>query len=76
MQQDKVYSAEVVEILENGDAILQLPPELCEQLGWVEGDTVSIDKEEDGKIIIKKINNGDKNKSSDGPSEIEITYDK
>ena len=50
----KSYTAEVVEILENGDAVLQLPPELCEELGWKEGDTVSL-KEEDGKIIIKKL---------------------
>lgn len=58
MPQNKRYTAEVVEICENGDAILQLPPELCEELGWNAGDTVNI-TEQDGKIVIRKINNGD-----------------
>lgn len=66
MQQNKKYTAEVVEILENGDAVLQFPPELCEELGWSAGDTVSI-KEKNGKIIIKKINHDDKNKLLDNP---------
>ena len=35
------------------NVIMQLPPEICEQLGWGEGDTLNI-QVEDGKIIIKK----------------------
>jgi AbrB family looped-hinge helix DNA binding protein len=31
-----------------------LPPELLEEMGWKEGDTLDI-SEKDGKIIIKKI---------------------
>jgi len=67
MQQSKTYTAEVVEICDNGDAILQLPPELCEELGWVEGDTISI-TEKDGAIIIAKIDDGDRNISLDKPA--------
>jgi formylmethanofuran dehydrogenase subunit D len=63
----KTYKSNIVEILENGDAILQLPPELCEEMGWVEGDTLSF-TEEKNKIIIKKINDDDKNKSLDKSS--------
>lgn len=58
----KTYTSEVVEILPNGDAIIQFPPELMEELGWKEGDTVSL-KEESGKIVIKKVNTPDKNNS-------------
>ena len=65
MQQSKTYTADVVEICENGDAILQLPPEMCEELGWKEGDTISITQEKEGNIIIKKIKDGDSNNSLD-----------
>ena len=54
MQQDKRYTAEVVEICENGDAIIELPPELCEQLGWKEGDTLEITSE-NNQILLHKI---------------------
>jgi bifunctional DNA-binding transcriptional regulator/antitoxin component of YhaV-PrlF toxin-antitoxin module len=50
-----------MDILPNGDAILELPPEMCEELGWKEGDTISITQEEEGNIIIKKIKDGDVN---------------
>jgi AbrB family looped-hinge helix DNA binding protein len=38
----------------NGDAIIELPPELLEEMGWKEGDTLDI-SEKDGRVIIKKI---------------------
>jgi antitoxin component of MazEF toxin-antitoxin module len=50
-----------VEICENGDAILELPPELCEDLGWKEGTVLNIELE-NGQIIISEVNNDDKNK--------------
>ena len=56
----KSYRSKVMDILPNGDAILELPPEMCEELGWKEGDTISITQEE-GNIIIKKIKDGDVN---------------
>ena len=60
----KSYTSKVLDILPNGDAIIELPPEFCEELGWVEGDTVNI-TEKNGSIIIEKINDKDKNISLD-----------
>lgn len=34
--------------------IMKLPPEICEQQGWVEGDTLNI-KVENGAMIISKV---------------------
>jgi formylmethanofuran dehydrogenase subunit D len=50
----KTFTAKVVEICDNGDAIIELPPELLEEIGWKEGDTLDI-SEENGNVIIKKI---------------------
>ena len=61
----KRYQTKVLDVLPNGDAILELPPEMCEELGWKEGDTLSITQEKEGKIIIKKIKDGDCNNSLD-----------
>ena len=60
----KTFTSKVIEICDNGDAIIELPPELCEELGWKEGDTLDI-SDEDGKIIIKKIDEDDRKKSLD-----------
>ena len=35
------------------NVIMKLPPEICEQQGWKEGDTLNI-KVEDGRMIISK----------------------
>ncbi len=51
----KVYTSKVLEILDNGDAVIELPPELCEELGWAVGDTLDIDIDKDNNIIVKKI---------------------
>jgi hypothetical protein len=51
----KVYTSKVLEIMDNGDAVIELPDELCEELGWVVGDTLDIDTDADNNIIIKKI---------------------
>jgi hypothetical protein len=37
------------------NVIFKIPPEICEQQGWKEGDTISI-KVEDGKMLLSKIN--------------------
>jgi AbrB family looped-hinge helix DNA binding protein len=50
----KTFTSKVVEICDNGDAIIELPPELLEEMGWKEGDTLDI-SEKDGRVIIKKI---------------------
>ena len=38
-----------------GDLILPIPPELCEELGWKEGDTISWTDNHDGTYTIAKI---------------------
>ena len=50
----KKYSAEVVEICENGDAILQISDEMIEDLGWKPGDVLSITMI-DGAVHLKNI---------------------
>jgi AbrB family looped-hinge helix DNA binding protein len=60
----KTFTSKVVEICDNGDAIIELPPELLEEMGWKEGDTLDI-SEKDGKIIIKKIDEEDRKISLD-----------
>ncbi len=60
----KTFTSKVLEICDNGDAIVELPPELLEEMGWKEGDTLDI-SEKNGKIIIKKIDEEDRKKSLD-----------
>jgi formylmethanofuran dehydrogenase subunit D len=43
-----------LEICENGDAIIELTPELCGEMGWKVGDTLDIDYK-DGEVILKKV---------------------
>jgi hypothetical protein len=37
------------------NVLLKIPPEICEQQGWVEGDTINI-KVEDGAMTLSKVN--------------------
>ena len=48
------YTANVVEILEDGSAVLELPQDLLTQVGWTEGTELNIRKEENGAIILSK----------------------
>ena len=50
----KTYQGEVVEILENGDAIIQFPEEMLNDLKWYEGDVLDISVV-DGKLHIKNL---------------------
>ena len=50
----KKYSAEVVEICENGDAILQFSDEMIQDLGWNVDDVLHISMENDA-VCIKNI---------------------
>ena len=50
----KKYSAEVVEICENGDAIVELPDELVKELNWQIGDTLDYQMK-DGAVFIKNL---------------------
>jgi bifunctional DNA-binding transcriptional regulator/antitoxin component of YhaV-PrlF toxin-antitoxin module len=47
----KVHITKVSAILENGDAVLDLPPELVEELGWEVGDKLDYDVR-DGNIYL------------------------
>lgn len=51
----KKYESTVLEICENGDAIIDLPDEMCKELGWKCGDTLNMKLEENGTIVITKI---------------------
>ena len=51
----KQYIATIVEVLDNGDAVLQFPPELVNDLGWDEGTEVEIQVDETGRIVIKRV---------------------
>jgi len=64
LKKSKTFTAKVLEICDNGDAIIELPPKLLEEMGWKEGDTLDI-SEKDGRIFIKKIDDEDRKKSLD-----------
>jgi uncharacterized membrane protein (UPF0127 family) len=54
----KSYTSKVLEICDNGDAIVELPNELVEELGWKVGDVLDYE-EKDGKIFVKNISIND-----------------
>jgi bifunctional DNA-binding transcriptional regulator/antitoxin component of YhaV-PrlF toxin-antitoxin module len=49
----KKYESKVVKVYSNGDALIDLPEELCIELGWNVGDTLTFSVEND-TIILKK----------------------
>jgi hypothetical protein len=52
------YTANVISIESNGDAILELPQKLCNKMGWGEGTILDISTEVGtGAIIIKEVKN-------------------
>ena len=55
MEKSKTFASKVLEICDNGDAIIELPPELLEEVGWKEGDTLNIEQREDKRIYISKV---------------------
>lgn len=50
------YQGKVVEILEDGSAVVTLPDELIEELGWFEGDLLEFEVLEDGSILVINCN--------------------
>ena len=54
---NKFYSANVIDVLESGEAIIELPPELLKEVGWKEGDTLNIEDRDDS-IILSKVTDG------------------
>ena len=47
----KKYETRVSEICENGDAIINLPDELVEELNWQVGDTLDYEMKNDSVYI-------------------------
>ncbi len=41
---------------DSGDMIIPIPITLLKQLGWKEGDNVSIGVDQDGKLFLRKTN--------------------
>lgn len=48
------YTAKVIEICDNGDAIVELPPDLLNEMGWKEGTVINISLDEEGKVILSE----------------------
>ena len=53
-QNSNSWTLTVEEDLETGDAILQFPPDLLEQAGWKEGDTLEWKDRGDGSWSLEK----------------------
>jgi bifunctional DNA-binding transcriptional regulator/antitoxin component of YhaV-PrlF toxin-antitoxin module len=49
---NKTYIGDVIE--QDGELMLQFPPEMLEELGWQPGDTIVWDDDENGNIIVRK----------------------
>ena len=50
------YQGKVVEILEDGSAVVTIPEELIEELGWFEGDLLEFEVLEDGSLLVINCN--------------------
>ena len=50
----KMYDAKVLEICDDGDAIVELPEELMKKLGWKVGDKLDY-RMEDGSVYITNL---------------------
>lgn len=54
MNESKTYTANVAEICENGDAILELPTDLLEDMGWKEGTVLNLEMK-DGVLYMEEV---------------------
>ena len=50
----KRYNSKVLEICDNGDAIVELPEELMEELGWKLGDKLDYQMK-DGSVYVTNL---------------------
>jgi hypothetical protein len=57
----KTHTSKVLEICENGDAIIELPDDLMEEMGWKVGDVLRYELK-DEKVFIKNISINDTDK--------------
>ena len=51
----KSWTAEVKEDPSTGDSILEFPPEMLEEVGWKEGDTLNWKDNENGSFTLTKV---------------------
>ena len=51
MKESKNYTTKVVEICDNGDAIVELPDELVKELNWQIGDTLDYQMKDEAVFI-------------------------
>jgi antitoxin component of MazEF toxin-antitoxin module len=51
----KVFIANVKQIEENGDAVIEIPNEMVDMLGWQVGDELDYNINEDGYIVITNL---------------------
>lgn len=54
IQNANVFTSQVVDVLDNGDAVIELPPLLLKRMGWGEGTKLDISTE-NGNIIVKQV---------------------
>jgi antitoxin component of MazEF toxin-antitoxin module len=59
------YTTKVVEICENGDAIVELPDELVKELNWEIGDVLNYELK-DQRVFIKNLTKEKRDVSSTG----------
>ena len=59
------YTAKVLEICENGDAIVELPDELVKELNWEIGDVLDYELK-DQRVFIKNLTKEKRDVSSTG----------
>ena len=59
------YTAKVLEICENGDAIVELPDELVKELNWEIGDVLNYELK-DQRVFIKNLTKEKRDVSSTG----------
>jgi antitoxin component of MazEF toxin-antitoxin module len=65
MQPNKTYTSKVLEICENGDAIVELPDELVKELNWEVGDVLNYELK-DQQVFIKNLTKEKRDVSSTG----------
>jgi hypothetical protein len=51
----KKYESKVLDVLDDGSAVLELPEELCKEVGWELGDDLIV-KIENGVVTLRKSN--------------------
>jgi hypothetical protein len=51
----KKYESKVLDVLDDGSAVLELPEELCKEVGWELGDDLIV-RIENGVVTLRKSN--------------------